>query len=520
MRVNLCVLSGSRRGECIELDADEFRAGGESSCDVYFRSENDPAARGVCVRLYREDDGWRISPVSGRESLVNQQILDSTLPIRSGDIVRLSPDGPDFRFSVVVAAVASDQPGSMTLSEGRRLGGNAAGATASRRSPRFSLSAAAMFVAAAALVLVVVAFASRRDEKGSEPFTRAEPISPMIPETTPTGKPVVTPVSSVQIPSAKPSRPSIPLSSPPSQPPVDKKTAPQAVKAQTPTPPAEVGRGPAINSSPLVVLASENKQKKVLQPFAVACAVECGKQRMLLTTARIARIMAMFPQRYYAVVPGSAEANPTIVELKRVQTYMHVLYLDNVEPKFCDAARYFDVGILLTAGKLPFGAACRVASRAKVEGIKPGAALQCWTTEAPPIVAFADEAIFDQQFRLKVRKQPVQLSQMTFLSDDDEEDHSPDDRRLFELDGPAEGFLEGSPLLNSEGELVALYSKTPVAADNEQRRKPLATAGRQQPHAALVDAEMIAALWTGKPSAMWVGYRENRSPAAAAGGGK
>jgi hypothetical protein len=250
MRVSLCVLSGSRRGEWVELDTDEFRAGGEPSCDVCFLPEDDPAARGVCVRLYREDDGWRISPASGRESLVNQQILDSTLPIRSGDIVR-------------------------------------------------------------------------------------------------------------------------------------------------------------------------------------------------------------------------------------------------------------------------------VASRAKVEGIKPGAALQCWTTETPPIVAFADEAVFDREFRLKVRKQPVQLSQMTFLSDDDdEEDHSPDDRRLFELDGPAEDFLEGSPLLNSEGELVALYSKTPVAADNEQRRKSPATAGKQQPRAALVDAEMIAALWTGKPSVMWVGYRENRSPAAAAGGGK
>ena len=68
--------------------------------------------------------------------------------------------------------------------------------------------------------------------------------------------------------------------------------------------------------------------------------------------------------------------------------------------------------------------------------------------------------------------------------------------------------------------LVALYSKTPAAAD-EQRQKPPAAARQQQPRAALGDAEMIGALWTGKPSVMWVGYHaDNRSPAPAVAGGK
>jgi hypothetical protein len=171
MRVSLCVLSGSRRGEWVELDTDEFRAGGELSCDVRFPPEKDPAARGVCVWLHREDDGWRISAVSGRGSLVNQQILDSTLPIRSGDIVRLSPDGPDFRFGVM-AAVASDRPDSVTSSEAGQFGRIAAAANASCRSPRFSLSAAALIVAAAALVLVIVVALLPHPDKGEVEHSR------------------------------------------------------------------------------------------------------------------------------------------------------------------------------------------------------------------------------------------------------------------------------------------------------------------------------------------------------------
>jgi hypothetical protein len=512
MRVSLCVLSGSRRGEYVELDADEFCVGGEPSCDVYFRPESDAAARGVCVRLRRDDDGWRISLVSGRGSLVNQQILESTLPIRSGDIVRLSPDGPDFRFSVVTV-LASDHSGSAPLSAGRQLGKDAATATASGQSPKFSLATAAMIVAAVALVLVVVALLSLPPKEPSKPVGLVDPKPPV---TTPSGKPAVPAPTSAPTPSADSPPPSKPAAPSPSQPPpADKKKPLPVVQEPSPARPVEVGPTPRIlpeTTSPLVVLAIGSEDNKVLQPFAVACAVEQDGREMLLTTGRIARIMALFPQQYYAIVPGGAETKPTVVELKQGQIFLHRLYADNVEPEVRDAAQYFDVGILLPAGKLPLGTACRVASRAKVEGIKSGTGLRCWTAEKPRDISFAQGAIRDGQFRLQVRQQPVQLSRAILLWKENDEDRSTADRRLFELDGPPADFLEGSPLLDSEGEIVAMYSKWPAAAGEEQKQRP-AAARQQQPRAALVDAEMIGALWTGKPSVMWIGYRaEKRSP--------
>ncbi len=524
MRVSLCVLSGSRRGEYVELDADEFRVGGEPSCDVYFRPESDAAARGVCLRLHRDDAGWRISPASGRGSLVNQQVLEATLPIRSGDIVRLSPDGPDFRFSLV-EVVANGHPGSRPPHEERPPGRNAAAATASRQSPRFSLSAAALIVAAAALVLVIVALSSHHDGVPSQPPKQPEVGQATPPPATPLGKPATVTPTTVQNPLADSSRPSTSnvAASSPSPPPMENKAAPRVAEDRTPAPPVDAAREPPTlpaSSSPLVVLAIESKDQKQLQPFAVACAVEQDGREVLLTTGRIARIMALFPQQYYAIVPRGAATSPVVVKLKPGQIFMHRLYVDNVEPEVRDAAQYFDVGALLAADKFPSGTACRVASRAKVEAIRPGSPLQCWTIEKPPDVAIAGGAILDRQLQWTARRQPVQLSRTLLLWKENDEDPSAADRRLFELDGPDEPFLEGSPLLNSQGELVALYSKTPVAAD-VQKQKTTAAAGKQQPRAALVDAEMVAALWTGKPSVMWVGYHaENRRPTPTGAGGK
>jgi len=94
-------------------------------------------------------------------------------------------------------------------------------------------------------------------------------------------------------------------------------------------------------------------------------------------------------------------------------------------------------------------------------------------------------------------------------------------RRLFELSGPQETFLEGSPVLDSDHEVVALYSKTPVATDDEAGPKSGATAGSQaqQPRAALVDAEMIDSLWTGRPTKMWFAYVSEKPSRAPTGAG-
>jgi len=231
--------------------------------------------------------------------------------------------------------------------------------------------------------------------------------------------------------------------------------------------------------------------------------------------------MALFPQQYYAVLPGNPDTGPVVVEVKRGQMFMHVLYMDMLDQNALDTAQYFDVGVLLAADKLPAGMACRVANRANVDGLASGSTLRCWTADVPPDIPYAQGAIRDRQFRLKVQEQPVQLSRVVLLTEGNGNDRSNAVRRLFEMSGPRGAFLEGSPVLNSQREVVALYSKTPAAPGDEEKPKSAVAAGKQQPRAALVDAEMIGALWTGRPSRMWVGYDpKNRSPVPTGARGK
>ena len=534
MRVSLLVLSGSRKGECLEMKGDEFRVGDEPSCEVCFSPEKDPAAHGVCIRIRREEDGWRASSLSGRESLVNQQMLETSLPIRSGDVVRLSPTGPDLRFNIG-APVKNNHPcGATPLSDGHSIGEGAARATAWQQSR--SLFLAAGIVAAMVFVLIVVVTSRRGDDGasksseqgtvGQSPTTEAAPAS-----ASSSSSPAVAtaPAKNSAVDPASPSIQTTPIQTTPSLPPSlpgDEKATPPPTGSQKSLPPAKVEpepptlpASPRANQSPLLVLAIENKDDRALKPFAVACAVEQDGRQMLLTTARIARVMSLFPQQYYAVLPGGAETGPAVVEVKQGQIFMHLLYMSALEHDVLDTAQYFDVGVLLPVGKLPDGMACRVANRAKVDSLASGSKLRCWTTEKPQDIPYAQEEI-DGQYRLKVQGQSVRLSRALLL--DNGNDRSAVVRRLFELDGPQETFLEGSPVLDSDGEVVALYSKMPVATDDEAGTRSGVTAGShaQQPRAALVDAEMIDALWTGRPSKMWFAYVPEKPSRGSTGAGK
>ena len=69
MQVRLCVLSGSRRGECLEMTGNEFSIGGEPSCDVSFSPEKDPAAVAACAfasAARKTVGGHRVSAAENR----------------------------------------------------------------------------------------------------------------------------------------------------------------------------------------------------------------------------------------------------------------------------------------------------------------------------------------------------------------------------------------------------------------------------------------------------------------------
>jgi hypothetical protein len=107
MAVGITILSGARQGDRIEFDLPEFRAGGGRGCQVFFDPDRDREARG-CEALFRlDDDGWSLKNLGGGELLVNDRPVRGNTRMRSGDVVRLSPLGPDFSFHLLARLSAA-----------------------------------------------------------------------------------------------------------------------------------------------------------------------------------------------------------------------------------------------------------------------------------------------------------------------------------------------------------------------------------------------------------------------------
>jgi hypothetical protein len=98
MAIEILILSGARQGTRLVLEGNRLRIGTTPDCDVYFDPQKDAAARDHAALLISETDGWCISSAGTGGLIVNQQPVAGTRQLRSGDVVRLSPAGPDFSF--------------------------------------------------------------------------------------------------------------------------------------------------------------------------------------------------------------------------------------------------------------------------------------------------------------------------------------------------------------------------------------------------------------------------------------
>ena len=96
--VVLRIASGTRAGEMVGLDAQEVHVGGDDDCQLKFSAEQYAAVKGRRVLLRREASGWTIRAIRGGQLIVNRQFVAGPVPLRSGDMVRLSLGGPDFQF--------------------------------------------------------------------------------------------------------------------------------------------------------------------------------------------------------------------------------------------------------------------------------------------------------------------------------------------------------------------------------------------------------------------------------------
>ncbi len=141
MSAKILIMSGARAGEEVLLDQDEFRAGGQSGCEVYFDAAQDPGAQGRAAGFQRKDEGWFVRNVGTGQIWLNAEPVAAQRQIRSGDIVRMSDDGPDLEFTIVSRSaqagkiqgeIVFDKDGRFTIGSGSTQPGMPAAAVSAQ----------------------------------------------------------------------------------------------------------------------------------------------------------------------------------------------------------------------------------------------------------------------------------------------------------------------------------------------------------------------------------------------------
>lgn len=110
MPVEILILSGNRQGQRLVVNGQDFRAGADRDCELFFDPASDVGAKDCLVQFRLQDDGWWIVRSRGSDVRLNQQCVAGPLRIRSGDVVRMSNRGPDFSLSFVARATAASSP--------------------------------------------------------------------------------------------------------------------------------------------------------------------------------------------------------------------------------------------------------------------------------------------------------------------------------------------------------------------------------------------------------------------------
>ncbi len=98
MPVELTILSGAREGECFYFDTAAFRIGDDPDAEIWLDPRRDQAARGCLALVRYEVSGWRIENTGNGRLMLNHTVVEGCVPLRSGDIIRLSDMGPDICF--------------------------------------------------------------------------------------------------------------------------------------------------------------------------------------------------------------------------------------------------------------------------------------------------------------------------------------------------------------------------------------------------------------------------------------
>ena len=102
-RTNVVVVlaSGPNAGQSYGVDSSDFLIGNQPDCDV--RLDADEIDGDRILRCHRGRDGWQVEAIDNATFFVGQRRAGKSTELRSGDVIRMSHNGPDFQFYLQVA---------------------------------------------------------------------------------------------------------------------------------------------------------------------------------------------------------------------------------------------------------------------------------------------------------------------------------------------------------------------------------------------------------------------------------
>ena len=90
--------SGIQAGKSIGLDCHAFDIGYTADCAVHVECESKESPEDTRLRVSQSSEGWSVQAIAGNSAFVNQTRILNSIALRSGDLIRLSWQGPDVQF--------------------------------------------------------------------------------------------------------------------------------------------------------------------------------------------------------------------------------------------------------------------------------------------------------------------------------------------------------------------------------------------------------------------------------------
>ncbi len=107
--IELRFLTGSQRGTSHRFTARTITVGDDPACELQLPREDGPAGLTRHVRISGASSGWSLQNLGTSLVAVNHEVVGGDARLKSGDVIRLSPQGPELLFSIAPRPAA--EPG-------------------------------------------------------------------------------------------------------------------------------------------------------------------------------------------------------------------------------------------------------------------------------------------------------------------------------------------------------------------------------------------------------------------------